>query len=109
MPAGMFGHLWRALRHALGKILAWAGGAFVVAALVVEVVAYLAAGPSALVTVTTHLAALALALAVGYAVGFITLVVEAIGLLAHGANDLERMGISGLKQLERLERIEQPL
>lgn len=106
MPAGMFGHLWRALRSALGKILAWAGGAFVVTALLVEALAYVATGPSALVKTPTHLAALALALAVGYAVGFMTLVVETVSLLAHGAVDLERTGVSAL---ERLERIEQPL
>lgn len=106
MPVGVFGHLWRALRHALAKILAWAGVAFLAAALLVEAVAYLATGPQALVAPTTHLAALALALAVGYAAGFITLIVETVGLLARGAHDLEHAGISGL---ERLERIEQPL
>ncbi len=109
MPAGMFGHLWRALRHALGKILAWAGGAFVVAALAFEAIAYLTTGPSALAAATTHLAALALALAVGYAVGFLTLISETVSLLAHGAHDLERAGVSDLQRLERLERIEQPL
>ncbi len=106
MPRGVFGHLWRALRHALTKILAWAGVAGVASALVVEVVAYVATGPSALTMPTTHLAAIALALAIGYAAGFITLIVETVGLLARGAHDLERAGVSGL---ERLERIEQPL
>ncbi len=105
MPAGMVGHLWRALRHALGKILAWAAVAFVATALLVELIAYLAAGPSALATTTTLLAAGALALAVGYAVGFMTLIAETISLLARGAHDLERAGAAGV---ERLERIEQP-
>lgn len=106
MPAGMFGRLWRTLRHALAKILAWAVGAFIASALLVEVVAYFAAGPAALVAPTTLLAALAFALAVGYAVGFLTLIVEAVGQLARSAHDLERAGISGL---EKLERIKQPL
>ena len=105
MPAGVLGHLWRALSHALGKILAWAGAAFVVTALVAEVIAYFAAGPSALTTLTTHLAAAALALAVSYAVGFMALIVETVSLLAHGAHDLECVGAAGM---ERLERIEQP-
>lgn len=110
MPAGMVGHLWRALRQALGKILAWAGATFVVTALFVEGVAYVAAGPSALTTATTLLAAAALALAMGYAVGFMALIVETVSLLARGAQDLaqdlERAGVAGV---ERLERIEQPL
>lgn len=106
MPVGMFGRLWRALRHALGKIMAWAGVAFVVTTLFVEVIAYLAAGPGALAEATTHLAALALALAVGYTVGFMVLIVETVGLLARGAHDLEHTSVSAL---ERLERIEQPL
>lgn len=105
MPAGMFGHLWRALRHASGKILTYAGVSCLVAALVVELVAYLAAGSGALKTPATHLAAAALALAVGYAVGFTTLIAETISLLARGALDLERAGVASI---ERLERIEQP-
>ncbi len=105
MPAGMVGHLWRALRHASGKILTWAGASFLVAALVVELVAYLAAGPGALLTAPTHLAAVALALAVGYAVGFTTLIIETVSLLARGAHDLERAGVASI---ETLERIEQP-
>lgn len=105
MPMGMSGRLWRALRHALGKILAWAGMAFLATALVVEVIAYVATGPAALVTPTTHVAALALALAVGYIAGFMTLIFETVGSLAHGARELEHAGVSAL---ERLERIEQP-
>lgn len=104
MPAGMVGHLWRALQHALGKILAWAGAAFVATALLAELIAYLAAGPSALTTATTHLAAVALALAMGYAVGFMALIVETVALLAHGAQDLERAGIAGVDRLERIEQ-----
>jgi len=106
MPAGLFGRLWRTLRHEFAKILGWAAGAFAVSALLVEVIAYLAAGPGALAAPTTHIAALAFAVAIGYAVGFLTLVAETVGLLARGAHDLERAGISGL---EKLERIEQPL
>ncbi len=106
MPAGMFGHLWRALRHALGKVLGWAGVAFLATGLLVEVIAFVASGPSALLAMTTHLVAVALALAVGYAVGLMTLVVETIGLLERGATDLERTGASAF---ERLERIKQPL
>ena len=106
MPAGVFGRLWRALRHALGKILAWAGAAFLMSALGVEVVAYLASGPTALAAPATHLTALAFALATGYAAGFLTLIVETVGLLAHEAHNLEHAGVSGL---ERLERIKQPL
>jgi hypothetical protein len=106
MPGGTVGHLWRALQHALGKILSWAGAAFLVTALLAEGIAYLAAGPSALTTTTTLLAAAALALAVGYAVGFMALIVETVSLLARGAQDLERAGAAGM---ERLERIEQPL
>lgn len=106
MPAGMIRHLWRALRHALGKILAWAAVAFLATALLTEVVAMVVAGPNALVTLTPHLVALALALAVGYAVGFTTLIVETVTLLEHGALDLERAGAAGV---ERLERIKQPL
>ncbi len=106
MPAGMVGHLWRALRHALGKILAWAGAAFVVTALVVEVIAYSAGGRSALASIWIQLTALALALAIGYAVGFLVLITETVSLLARGAHDLERTGAAGLT---RLERIEQPL
>jgi ABC-type multidrug transport system permease subunit len=102
----MFGHLWRALRHALGKILAWAGTAFVATALLVEVVAYLAIGQRALISAPTHLAAVALALALGYAVGFMVLIAETVSLLALGAHDLEHAGVSAV---ERLERIEQPL
>lgn len=105
MPVGLFGHLWRGLRHALGKVLGWAGVAFLATGLVVETVAYFAAGQSALLTMTTHMAALALAIAVGYGVGFTVLVGETVGLLARGAGDLERMGVS---EIERLERIKQP-
>ncbi len=106
MPAGIVGHLWRALRHALGKILAWAGATFVVTALLVEVIAYLANGSAALGSPATHLAAVALGLAVGYAVGLLTLISETGTLLAHGATDLERTCVSAV---ERLERIKQPL
>jgi hypothetical protein len=102
----MFGHLWRALRHALGKILAWAGVTFVATALLVEVIAYLATGPSALMSAPTHLAAVALALALGYAVGFFVLIAETVGLLTRGAHDLERAGASAV---ERMERVEQSL
>ncbi len=105
MPAGLFGHLWRGLRHALGTVLGWTGVAFLATGIVVELVAYLATGPSALLAATTHMAALALAIAVGYGVGFTVLVGETIGLLARGAGDLERMGVS---EIERLERIKQP-
>lgn len=106
MPAAMIHHLWRALRHALGKILAWGAVAFLATALGAEVIAVVAAGPSALMMLTTHLVALALALAVGYAVGFTTLIVETVALLERGALDLERAGAAGV---ERLERIKQPL
>ncbi|HET9979282.1 MAG TPA: hypothetical protein VFQ32_02485 [Ktedonobacterales bacterium] len=106
MPAGMFGHLGRALRHALGKILARAATAFVIVVLLTEVVAWLTAGSGALLTLTTQLVALALGLAVGYAAGFTTLIGETIALLEHGALDLERAGAAGV---ERLERIKQPL
>lgn len=105
MPAGVFGHLWRALRHALTRILAWAAIAFIATVLVVEVVAYFTAGASALVTPTTHLAAFALAIAIGYAVGFLTLIFETVALLAEGARDVERAGVS---RVESLERIKQP-
>jgi hypothetical protein len=101
----MLEHLWRALRHALGKILGWAGVAFLATALLVELIAFLAAGADALVALTTHLAALALAIAVGYVVGFTVLVEETISLLARGAHDLEHSGGTALK---RLERIKQP-
>jgi hypothetical protein len=63
------------------------------------------AGPHALATLAPHLVALALALAVGYAVGFTTLIVETVALLERGALDLERAGAAGV---ERLERIKQP-
>lgn len=105
MPAGVFGHLWRALRRALAKVLASTGIAAIATVLTVEVVAYFAAGANALLTPTTHLAALALALAIGYAVGFLTLIFETIALLAEGARDVERAGVSGV---EKLERIKQP-
>ena len=106
MPSGMFGRLWRTLRHALAKILAWTGGAFAAAALLVEAIAYVAAGPAALLTPATHLAALAFGLAIGYAVGFLTLIVEAVGEFARGAHELELAAVS---PLETPERIEQPL
>lgn len=105
MPAGLLRHLWRGLRHALGTVLGWASVAFLAAGIVVEAVAYFASGPSALLAMTTHMAALALAIAVGYGVGFTVLVGETVGLLARGAGDLERMGVS---EIERLERIKQP-
>ncbi|MFI5278167.1 MAG: hypothetical protein ACHQ1E_12920 [Ktedonobacterales bacterium] len=105
MPAGMIRHLWRALRHALGKILAWAVVAFLVTALLTEGATMVIAGPHALATLAPHLVALALALAVGYAVGFTTLIVETVALLERGALDLERAGAAGV---ERLERIKQP-
>ena len=106
MPAGMFGHLGRALRHGLRKILARAAGAFAVVVVLAEVVAWLAAGSGALATMTTQLVALALGLAMGYATGFTTLIIETIALLEHGALDLERAGAA---RVERLERIKQPL
>jgi len=106
MPAGVVGHLWRALRHAFGKILAWSGAAFVVTALLVEGIGVLASGSAALRSPATHLAAAALGLAVGYAVGLFTLLAETVALLARGATDLEREGVS---TQERLERIKQPL
>lgn len=105
MPAGTFGHLWRGLRHALGKVLGWASLTFVVTCLVVEVVAYVMGGLSALGAATTHLAALALAIAVSYGVGFTVLVGETVNLLARGASDLEHVGAS---ELHRLERMRQP-
>lgn len=104
MPAGILGHMWHALRHALTTILAWAGVAFIATILVSEVVAYFTAGSSALLEPTTHLAAFFLALAIGYGVGFLTLMVETIGLVMKGAQDLERAGISGVKRLERIEQ-----
>ena len=106
MPAGIGGHLWRALRHALGKILAWAGATFAVTALLVEVIAIVASGSAALRSPATHLTAVALGLALAYAVGLLTLIAETVALLARGATDLERTGVSAV---ERLERIKQPL
>ena len=106
MPAGIVSHLWRALRHALGKILTWAGATFVVTALLVEVIAVVASGSPALRSPATHLAAVALALALAYAVGLLVLIAETVTLLAHGATDLERTGVSAV---ERLERVKQPL
>lgn len=104
MPAGILGHMWHALRHALTTILAWAGVAFIATILVSEIVAYMTAGSRALLEPTTHLAAFLLALAIGYAVGVLTLMAETVGLLMKSAQDLERAGIAGVKRLERIEQ-----
>lgn len=76
MPAiGIAAHLLRALRHAIRRVVMWFALSAAITAVVVELTSIVATGGH-LPTSLTHLAALTLALAVGYAAALIVLLGE---------------------------------
>ncbi len=85
----LLSHFWRALWRALGHVLLWFAIGFVVAAIIVEAVALIFAGPSH-IGLLTHLAAAALGIAFGYAAALTVLVREVIGFLLKSLQEIER-------------------
>jgi len=81
-------HVWSALLRAAGRIVLWFGIGFVVAAILVEVIALIFGGGH--VGALTHVAAAALGLAFGYAAGLTVLVGEVISFLVKSVQEIER-------------------
>ena len=114
MAASVTSHVFRALRQAIGRVFVWFLLAFVVTALIVEVVAFVAAGHHYPPTTLTHVAAIAMGIAFGYAAGLTVLVVEVVRLLVKSVQDLERdvrgEAFSGAKVIETvIENVEKRL
>lgn len=113
VPAGILFHLWRALRRAFARICLWFGLTGLIAVIVTELAGILATGQ--LPGLPTHLAALALGLAVGYSAGMTVLAAEIfrslLTLVRDVGRELERgmdeggkLGGALAQGIERIER-----
>lgn len=85
---GLLRHVWHALRRAFARMLLWFLVVGAIAVVVAELVGILATGGQ-LPTLLTHLTALALGLAVGYAAAMTVLVTEMFHDLTTTVRDLE--------------------
>lgn len=108
MPTtGLAGHIFQTLRTALRRLLAWFAVTGLIAAVVVELVSIIASGGS-LPSLSTHLAAVALAIAVGYGVALTLFAIDVFHLLASIVasleQDIETGAIGGMHYAERLVR-----
>ncbi len=95
-------HLMRALRQALGRVALWFTLSALVSALAVEVVGYLGAGQHFPPSELTNIAALALAVAVGYAAALTVLIGEVVRFMVSAVQDAERnlvRDVAGGKQV----------
>jgi hypothetical protein len=86
--AGIFFHLWGALRRAFLRIVVWFGLTGLITAILAELAGIFSTGQ--LPGLPTHLAALALGLAVGYAAGMTVLAGEIITSLITIVRDIGR-------------------
>ena len=88
LSGSILAHIMTGLRRATGRIILWFLIGFVAAAAIVEGVAF--AASSGHFYALTHIAALVMGIAFGYAAGLTVLVVEVVRFLVKGLQDLER-------------------
>jgi hypothetical protein len=88
VATGILVHVWGALRRAFARIFLWFGLTGLIAAIVTELAGIFATGR--LPGLPTHLAALALGLAVGYAAGMTVLAGEIFQSLVMIVRDIGR-------------------
>lgn len=88
LSGNILAHIMTGLRRATGRIIVWFLIGLVAAAAIVEGVAFAATGGQ--FSLLTHVAALVMGLAFGYAAGLTVLVVEVVRFLVKGLQDLER-------------------
>ena len=90
MSAGVLGHIFKALGRAIGRVLLWFVIGFIISGLIVEGVAFFENGHVFPPTLLTHIAAVVMGLAIGYAFGLTVLVVEVVRLLVETVQGLEK-------------------